>query len=314
MFRKIRLSFVSILILASIPVFARLPGQEARDLKAGLKTDLKASLLGLLPKQGELNDWRTESEPRFYEPDNLWEYIDGAAEQYLLYGFREVITAEYAVGTDSSSVTVEVYCMESPTHAFGIYAAERSPEEQPVDIGVQGYQSANVLNFYKGPYYVKMTSFALSKDLGVSLAQMGRSIADKIPGEFKEPELFRCFPAENKVKRSERYIPTDFLGQSYLQNGYRCDYSGDQGSYQIFLVPCESDTAAQTVLKKYRLFLESQDYTILRQGDDPVVIADKGQFILAFAFRSYLGGVLNIEDLKQGQMVVEAMMKNLPNR
>jgi hypothetical protein len=303
MIRKIRLSFVPILILAFMPVFARMPGQEARDLKA--------SLFGLLPKQEEVNDWRMESEPRFYEPEHLWEYIDGAAEQYLLYGFRGVLAADYTVGTDSSSVTVEVYCMESPTHAFGIYAAERSPEEQPVAVGVQGYQSANVLNFYKGPYYVKMTSFTSSDGLRASILRMGKSISDKIQGEFKEPVLFQYFPLENRAKWSERFIPSDFLGQSYLQNGYRCDYAGDQGTYQVFLVPLESDTAAQTVFKKYRRFLESQDYTITRQGDDDAIIAEKVDFRLFFVFQSCFGGVLNVKSLKQGKTVIETMLKNL---
>ena len=289
-----------------MPIFAYSSAQQERELEA--------NLLGLIPKQGELSDWRKVSEPRFFERNNLFEYIDGAAEQYLLYGFRKVITADYAVGADSSSVNVEIYCMNSPMHAFGIYAAERSPEEQPVAIGVQGYFSGNVLNFYKGPYYVKMTSFVVSKDLSSSLARMGRSIADKIPGEFEEPELFRYFPAENKVKQSERYIPTSFLGQSYLQNGYRCDYASDQETYQIFLVPLESDTAAQTVLKKYQRFLESQDYKVSRQGDDNAMIAEKEHFTLAFAFRSYFGGVLNIKSPKEGQTVVETMIKNLVNQ
>ncbi|MDZ7261705.1 MAG: hypothetical protein ONB05_06335 [candidate division KSB1 bacterium] len=284
------------------------------NLSAQDDQKLEANLLGLLPKQGELSDWRVVSKPRFFEPDNLFNYIDGAADLYLLYGFRKVLTIDYAVGADSSSVTVEIYCMESPTHAFGIYAAERSPEEQPVAIGVQGYLGANLLNFYKGPYYVKITSFAVSKNLSAMLERMARAIAEKIPGKFNEPELFRYFPAENKVKQSERYIPTNFLGQSYLQNGYRCDYTTDQMTYQVFLVPMESDTAAQAVLKKYQRFLESQDYKVSRQGDDNTVIAEKEHFILAYAVRSYFGGVLNIKNLKQGQMVVETMMKNLLNQ
>jgi hypothetical protein len=310
MFWKIRPSFVSILILAVIPVFASLSGQEAGNQKAGLKADL----LGLLPKQGEPNDWRMESEPRFYEPDNLWEYIDGAAEQYLLYGFREVITVAYAVGTDSGSVTVEVYCMESPTHAFGIYAAERSPEEQPVAIGVQGYQGPNVLNFYKGPYYVKLTSFSSYDGLRASLVRMGQSISDKMGGEFKEPALFQYFPLQNRVRWSERYIPHDFLGQGYLQNGYRCDYAGDQGAYQVFLVPVDTDSAAQGVLKRYRLFLEAQGYGISSHGSDAVVIAEKEDLILADAFGPYLAGVLNIKDLKRGLRVLESMRKDLSAR
>lgn len=303
MYRKSKRYFIPFLILASMPIFTNLSAQEDQELEA--------QLLGLLPKQGELSDWRIVSEPRFFNPDNLFEYIDGAADLYLLYGFRKVITTDYVVGADSNSATVEIYGLESPTHAFGIYAAERSPEEQPIAIGVQGYRGANVLNFYKGPYYVKITSFASSTDLSASLEEMGRAIADKIPGEFKEPEIFRYFPEENRVKQSERYIPGSFLGQSYLQNGYRCDYASDQETYQLFLVPLESDTAAQTVLKKYQLFLESQNYKVSRQGHGNIVIAEKERFILAYACRSYFGGVLNIKSLKQGQMVVETMMKNL---
>lgn len=302
---KLKCNLISVFICASMSMFTASSAQEDRDLQT--------QLLELMPKHGEPSECRIMSEPLFYQPDNLWEYIDGAAEQYLLYGFREVITAEYATGPDSNSVNVEIYRMESPTHAFGIYAAERSLEEQPVAIGVQGYQGTNVLNFYKGPYYVKMTSFASSDGLRASLVRMGKSISDKIQGEFKEPVLFQYFPLKNKVRWSERYIPNDFLGQGYLQNGYRCDYAGDQGTYQIFLVPLESDTAAQAVLKKYRRFLESQGYT-MHQGDDKTVIAEKEGFNLAFAFRYYLGGVLNIKNLKQGLMVVETIRKNLPKQ
>jgi len=301
---RVQPKFMRFVMIASMPIVLYSCARRAGGLDA--------DLLGLLPKPGEMSDFRLASEPRVYEPDNLWEYIDGAADLYLFYGFRKVITTEYAVGADSSSANVEIYCMESPTHAFGIYAAERSPEEQPVAIGVQGYMGPDVLNFYKGPYYVKMLSFAPSKDASASLAQMGRSIADKIPGEFKEPEVFRYFPAENRVKQSERYIPTNFLGQSYLENGYLCDYSSDPETYQVFLVPMASVAAAQAVLKRYHAFLESQEYRIENQGDDSIVIAEKGDFTLAFASRSYFGGVLNVKSQKQGQAVVAAVMKNLP--
>ena len=304
--RKCRFCMIPFLMPFFMLHFAGVSAQNDRGLEA--------QMLGLMPGHGEPGECRFVSEPRFYRPDNLWEYIDGEAEQYLLYGFRKVITADYAVGSDSNSVTVEVYCMESPTHAFGIYAAERSPEERPVDVGVQGYQGANVLNFYKGPFYVKLTAFVLSEELKVALGQMARSIADKIPGEYKEPEFFRYFPDRNRVKWSERYIPNDFLGQSYLRNGYRCDYAGDHGTYQVFLVPLESDSAAQTALKSYRLFLESQEFSILPQLDGHSLTAEKGRFILAFIYRSFFGGVLDIEDRMQGRSVVETMKKNLQSR
>lgn len=305
MHRKFNHYLIFLLLIASGPVFAHLSVQEDRNLEA--------QLLRLLPKQGEPSNWRMVSGPRFFGPDNLYDYIDGAADLFLLYGFRKVITAEYIVASDSSTVNVEIYCMKSPVHAFGIYAAERSPKVRSIALGVQGYLAANALVFYKGPYYIKITTFALIKDLNTSLLEMGRSTDDKIPGNYQEPEMFHYFPEENRVRCSERFIPVDFLGQSYLQNGYRCDYATIQDTFQIFLVPLDSDTTARLALMRYGRFLESQKYSILPQSDEKVVIAEKELFILAFTHRSYFGGVLDIKNLKEGQSFVETMREKLPD-
>lgn len=305
MARKFRIIPVLFLILAALAFSTGSSFAGGR----GLETELA----GFLPQAGEIAEWRRTSEPRFYEPENLFEYINGAADEYLLYGFRRVVTSDYEVGEDSSSVNVEIYLMESPVHAFGIYAAERSPSEKPVDVGVMGYLGPNALNFYKGPYYVKITSFDFSKDMSASLLQMGGAIAGKIPGDLKEPDMLRYFPEENKVRFSERFIPTGFLGQSYLKNGYRCDYSDGPESWQVFLVPCESDSAAESNLDRYRSFLESQEYRILPQDPDGTVAAEKERHVLAFALRSFFCGVMNIGSLEQGREIAEQLKKNLIN-
>jgi len=300
MCRIFRNVFIAFLMIAALPIPAGSSVPEDRRLEE--------ELAGLLPQKAE---WRIVSEPRFYNPENLFEYIDGAAEAYLSYGFRKVVTADFAVGPDSSSVNVEIYCMESPVHAFGIYAAERSPSEKPVDTGAMGYPGSNALNFYKGPYYVKITCFDFSRDLSDSLMQMGSSIAGKIGGEPQGPDLLRYFPEENKIRFSERYIPEGFLGQSWLKNGYRCDYESGQETYQVFLVPCESDSAAKSNLNRYCSFLASQDYKILPADAEDTVIAEKQNHVLAFAFRSWFCGVLNIGSLEQGRAVVGTLKKNL---
>lgn len=306
MYWKFQKNFITTSLIVLMMHFSCLSAQGNRQLE----TDLFA----LLPGQEEMSNWHKVSESHFFNPDNLFEYIDGAADLYILYGFRKLITTDYTVGTDSSAVNIEIYCMKSTAYAFGIYAAERSREEIPVTIGVEGYKGPNVLNFYKGPYYVKIMSFIISEDLMASLEKMGKLISDKIQGEFKRPDIFRFFPAEYKIEHTKRYIPSSFLGQSYLQNGYRCDYENDHDSYQVFLIPMESDTAAKTVLKKYQLFLTSQDYKILPKDNDMDMISEKENFILTFAYRSYFGGVLNIKSLEQGLRAIETMKKNLLNR
>ena len=52
----------------------------------------KDVLASLLPKKVELSDWENSAEPQYFEPGNLWEYINGQAELYLQYGFQLVVT------------------------------------------------------------------------------------------------------------------------------------------------------------------------------------------------------------------------------
>jgi len=221
--------------------------------------NLQETLISLLPQKGELAGWRQTYEARFFTPDDLFEYIDGAADLYLQYGFQMVLTTDYAAGADSSGVTVEVYTMATPLHAFGMYAAERSPSEPAIAIGVEGYHSANVLNFYKGPYYVKLTSFTLDRDMGPVLAEMARFIADRIKGHFTAPEMLALFPQQDAVLYSDRYVPSDFNGQSYFQNGYRRDYRNDTcGDFQLFLIPFSDSLEARNAFAKYSEFLRQQ--------------------------------------------------------
>lgn len=221
--------------------------------------NLQETLISLLPQKGELAGWRQTYEARFFTPDDLFEYIDGAADLYLQYGFQMVLTTDYAAGADSSGVTVEVYTMASPLHAFGMYAAERSPSEPAIAIGVEGYHSANVLNFYKGPYYVKLTSFTIDRDMGPVLAEMARFIADRIKGHFTAPEMPALFPQQDAVLYSDRYVPSDFYGQSYFHNGYRRDYRNDAcGDFQLFLIPFSDSLEARSAFVKYSEFLRQQ--------------------------------------------------------
>jgi hypothetical protein len=300
MFRRIRHIPAFLLILGAGPLSV--------SLSAG---DMEADMLAILPQASDSVDCRPAFEPRFFNPENLFEYIDGAADEYLIYGFRKVVTADYAVGPDSSSVTVEIYRMENPLLAFGIYAAERSPTEPPAEVGVQGYRGSNVLIFHKGPYYVKITSFDFANDLGAALLSLGKAMAGRMPGDPAGPGMLRYFPAENRVPYTERFIPAGFLGQSYLRNGYRCDYAVGEGTWQAFLVPCDSGAAALEAFQKYRHFLESQGYVVSVQDNGMSLNAEKQDFILAFVQGSYFGGVLNIRTLDEGRSFVETMKKNL---
>jgi hypothetical protein len=75
----------------------RVGGAGPRELEADAVV-LAAPLprtAALLPDDNVVPGWTRGAETRFFNPDNLFEYIDGAADGYVNYGFQEVVTAEY---------------------------------------------------------------------------------------------------------------------------------------------------------------------------------------------------------------------------
>ena len=276
----------------------------------------KEALRALLPQQVEVPRWESASHPRFFEPSNLWEYINGQAELYIQYGFRLVVTSDYISTEDPNSLTVEIYLMESPNHAFGIYAAERSPDDHFIEVGVQGYIGGNILNFWKGPYYVKITSPQSSPTIKEALLKFSRVMADKIPGNYSEPELFACFSQNNRIKMSERYIPQNFLGHRFLKNGYLVDYQRQGKRYQVFLAENSSSNEAEEVFGKYQNFLQSENEIISheKKPDYQKIRARNSKKVVIFQYSSIMGGVLNIEDFSQGDEIVDEILVKLRNR
>ena len=268
-------------------------------------------LAALLPETGALPGWNQAESPLFYGPENLWDCINGAAALYLDYGFKSLATAYYKTTDEESTAALEIYQMETPLHAFAIYAAERTPEEEFIKIGTEGYLGENTLNFWKGPYYTKVSSYRANKGTKSILTNLASIVADRIPGQYTEPEAFTYFPAENRVAKSERYIPKNFLGHPFLKAGYRVDYQSEQGSYQLFLVPNNSPAEAETAFTKYLQHLASQypGLTAATKSKYQTISTTDGR--TAFLYKTYVGGILNVPDPAAARKLTEEMITRL---
>ena len=72
--------------------------------------------------------WTAVDQEYRYGRDNLWEYINGAAEIFLTYRFRELIVADFEQG--DMALSVSVYDMSRPLDAFGVYESEKPAEAE----------------------------------------------------------------------------------------------------------------------------------------------------------------------------------------
>ncbi|HWA95340.1 MAG TPA: DUF6599 family protein [Terracidiphilus sp.] len=187
-----------------------------------------------------------QSPPTFYSPDNLYEYMDGGADIFVLYGVKTMLHLD--AKAHAVDVTVDVFDMGSPNTAFGMYAAERSPDYNFIRMGAEGYRNTGILNFVQDRYYIKLAGFGEGAD--AVLDAWAKVLSARIGSNTSLPEMLARLPSGNRVPHSEQYIPKDPLGHSFLGPAYVASYAFDGHESKLFVTLAHSDSDALERMKQ----------------------------------------------------------------
>ena len=228
------------------------------------------ALKALLPGNNEVAGWTQSEEVRFFDPDGLSDFINGAAENFLIYGFEKVVTADYNNAEQPSQIVIDIYQMQDPRNTFGVYASERNPASTFKAIGAEGYIGGTALNFWTGKYYIKMAVFQESESLQQEMEKMAEAISKKIgdAGGVSLPET-ELFPKADQIPYSTRYLARDVLGQVSFREGFESKYrTGDKESRLVLVLPGD-EAAATAALDKYREFTAANGGKVGREVTSP---------------------------------------------
>jgi hypothetical protein len=184
-----------------------------------------------------------------YTPDNLFDFIDGAADNYLSYGFEEMTVVEYEKG--KNTVKLEIYRHRDNTNAFGIYSSERSPRFQFLNIGAQGYKADGVLNFLKGRYYVKIWTNSTSSKTVQILEPLALRVADALSGGSELPKTLTDFPEGGRRRNEETYISSGVLGHDYLKGAFKAVYENGEQLFSVYIIDGKSDDETRKTVNTY---------------------------------------------------------------
>ncbi len=253
----------------------------------------------------EVKGWKVNVSDKVYNPDNLWDLINGAADAYLSYDFQKLHTAEYS---NDKGQTVKVYAFRhsTPRNTFGIYSQERNPDYEFLDIGAEGFKSPGALYFIKGSYYIQLSTN--DKPLNDKLEDLAREIDSAIEEKATLPETLEFLPEKGKVKFSEKYIANDFLGYSYLHSAFIADYNFNDKDFQIFIIAPENESEANAMLTK---FLDKEEYPEdKREGNTFKVDAKYLGSILFYQSGKYLCGIKGAETATE-KKYLEVLKKKL---
>lgn len=212
-----------------------------------------SSLKSLIP---DVKGWKLVENPRLFSPENLYEHINGAAEAYLSFGFKELLVAYFE--KNASSLTLEIYDMGNPNNSFGIYSVERSPDHNFIEIGNHGYTDGENLFFIIGTLYIKILCSECGKNSISELTDFSKKIIEKVKDKGRLSDVLRYFPEKGLIKNSERFFPKNFLGIEFLRNGYQADYFEEGKKFSLFIIEEADEKGAENTFEMFKSYLKNR--------------------------------------------------------
>jgi len=241
---------------------------------------LVPAALALLPAQTPTCDlvsgWTRQGAARAYDASNLFEYMDGNAEGYLLYGFVAMHGVTCVEGGDS--ILIDISEFADADSAYGMFSANRDPRLPAETLGAGGQVTPRRVIFTKGRFYAELAANP-DKDHTPALRAFSTALEKLLPGSAAAPAALAWFPAEGQ--KSARLIPESVLGLRLLKRGYVAEYEFGKA----FVVQESSPEAAAAVMDKLRARFNAtgDSLQLTDRYLGRLCFIQKGRYILGYA-------------------------------
>ena len=149
----------------------------------------------LMPEEAMPAGWALSGAVKTYAGKKLYDSIDGAADSFFQYAFREQYVATYTSKNPERAIEVDVYDMGTPEDAFGIFSSHDNIMSQHTNIGLAAILSDASLDFCQGNYFARL--FARDFNQGEAekpLQAFAKALAGNIKPPADFPDLVRRLP------------------------------------------------------------------------------------------------------------------------
>ena len=254
--------------------------------------------LGLFPPAILDGGWAPSSRLQEFDPDTLFEKIDGAAEQYIQFGLQKLHYVALAKADSGQEMGIELYDMGQFQNALGIFSAQKD--------GAQKTEKSGPADFYRteagavaifGRYYLKLAGNANEISLQEKAVQLVGALSVLASGAEDTPKPYLMFSEGLGLTLDAiAYERTDVFQYSFAKDfwfGTPKDAPGTRFYIHEAASEVESDTLFNQLLENHRY-----DYAVIEEGEQDVVL--KHNFLNTFLTLSRRGpfvfGVDNAAD------------------
>ncbi|MBW2700549.1 MAG: hypothetical protein JRF33_06985 [Deltaproteobacteria bacterium] len=240
-----------------------------------------SEVLGLLPEGAPKAGIKAAAAADHFVGNKLFDYMNGGAEVFLAYGFKDLGVRTYKA--KCGELSVAIYRMGSEADAFGIWSMN-AKGTLPKGFTTPAALGPNMLSFFRGAVYARVIAQKASEQANKDMTALGLVVFAKLTGQARIPTETAFLP-KGAVKGSLRYLPNaetaktlwfDGEGDLLLDKGGKAvsaTHAGAEFDLQLTRAVYPSAKAAtavcQALAKKLSIKAESKDGLCKAMGKTP---------------------------------------------
>ncbi|OGU55278.1 MAG: hypothetical protein A2V66_17700 [Ignavibacteria bacterium RBG_13_36_8] len=179
---------------------------------------------------GIINAWQPATDDRIYSEEDLFDYIDGGAELFLSYGFKNVFNRIYS-HMGQPDIFVDIFEMNSSYDAYGVFSQSREKNEN--DFGRESQYSLGAIMFWKDKYYISLITSPETEESKRTIFELAKIIDNAIPEKGDFPRVLDFLPRESLIKESIRYFRHPNWINSHFFISYENIFSINQNTHAL---------------------------------------------------------------------------------
>lgn len=273
-----------------------------------------SSVENLMPAAA--GDWQRAEEPATYDRETIFDYIDGAGEVYLQFGFQECAVADFTA-PDQPKLTVEIFEMGSSEDAYGLMSHIR--EEPEAGVGQGSQQAGSILYFWQDRYFVSIYPERRTEAVENAMRHFAGRIVNAIGSSGAEPDILNYLPQPGLRTQTIRYFhlypslnyhyylsPDNILELSDTTEGLLAEYDPDGALLLLLRYP-----TSETVESALNSFVAA--YVPEFEEGGPVELED-GAWVTANRSGRFLTIALDASSPERAEQMVADALKNLQDQ
>ena len=241
--------------------------------------------------------WQAIEEDGTYDRDTLYGYMNGGAEVFLAFDFREAFVRRY--GRDGADdIVLDVYDMGSPAEAFGVFSCDR--EDPAAGIGQGSEFGFGMLRFWRNRFFVTIMTTGEDEAADAAILDLGRAVAAELGPDGEPPAMLKLLPTDGLIDDRTSYFHSNInLNNRYflasenilgLGDDTECafaEYQGDGAeSIKLLVVSYPNSARAEVVLDSFILgyMPEAGESGLAQMEDDGWTLAGVHDGYLTIVF------------------------------